>query len=788
VTIADMTIKNFVDDAVILNAGVQSPLIHDVVMLDTGEQLLKSNPDNSGGGVNNGVVEYCTIGYTAAAPNNYTNGIDLHTTQNWVIRDNVFENILTSNPLTTDVSGGLAGPSILVWNHSNNVTVVGNTFINDQREIAFGLSDPSSITDDNTGGLIANNMICRSGTQHGDVAIGVWNSPNTEVAYNTVIMNGDYANALEYRFATTTGVKILYNLSDSAITQRDSASGTVTGNVTSGVQSSWFVNESIGDLHVTSQASGAIGKSAYLSEVSTDYDGESRHGSGPTDVGADEYEGTPPSGSFNSDPYITTPYLKIPNFGAKPTIYSVQSGNWSSAATWSLGRVPRAGDIVDVNSGTTVNSDGSVSHLGTNEEDRYAMTVLDLIGPTSPQANGYQYTFIGNEMDNDGDGNANNPSNIQWGLAVSNSFYGLIQNNTVFAVSGAGIGVEDGASSFNHFDGNFVANVVGTSARADPALSGDAFWFGNANNYVTNNIASDINGGGWTVYSYGYSIDMTGGEYGSAGYGDTAATIPLAQGDDPSVSGHSQTVNMNDTPILQFSGNEVYGATSSGMTMWWIGTFGDTFYSDARASTVKDFLAWNIGTRAIYGYPTNNLVIDGATLLGNPSFENNGSNYTQGINFDDYMTHNLTIQNCNIQGMYTGIEAPFMVGRVSAMDTTVIQGCYLDNTTNIDLTPARSVNGNAGLSAQTLDIISCTFANPSGAPQSWWSNISMNYVTSDALGTSDMTIPQYVYVTNYNGTQCDNFQVFYTQSNSPTGKPPAGAKSMSLIDGLVLPD
>jgi surface-anchored protein len=425
---------------------------------------------------------------------------------------------------------------------------------------------------------------------------------------------------------------------------------------------------------------------------------------------------------------------------------------------------------------------------GANIEERYAMTMLDLIGPTSPQANGYQFTLIGNAVDNDGDGNGSNPSNIQWGMAVNNSFYGLIQSNVVDSVSGAGIGVEDGASSYNRFDSNFVANVIGTSNRPDQALQGDGFWFGNPNNYVTNNIATDINGGGWTVYSYGFNIDVTGGEYSSNDAGDTSAVIPIAQGADPTVSGQSKTVNMNDTPILQFSGNEVYGATSSGMTVWWVGTFGDNFYSDSKVSTVKNFTAWNIGTRAFYGYPVDNLVIDGATILGDTSWDSNPSNYTQGINFDDYMTRNLVIQNCNIQGMMTGIQAPFMVGRVATMDTTIIQNCTLDNVVNIDLTPPRSVNGSSGLSPQTLDILNCMFYHPSAAPTSWWLDIDMDYVTSDALGTSNMNIKQYVYVTNYNDVVGDNFQVFYSQSNSPTGAPPSGAKPRALIGGLVLPD
>jgi hypothetical protein len=419
--------------------------------------------------------------------------------------------------------------------------------------------------------------------------------------------------------------------------------------------------------------------------------------------------------------------------------------------------------------GRTVNAATGSSNVA----DRYAMTMLDLIGPTTAQANGYQFTLIGNEVDNDGDGNSANPSNIQWGIAVNNSYYGLVQQNDVWAVAGVGIGVEDSASSYNRFDGNFVGNVTGTSGRTEQVLSGDAFWFGNPNNYVTNNIATDINGGGWDVYSYGYSIDAT-----------TAGTAKVAayQGADPSVAGQSKQVNMNDTPILQFSGNQIYGATASGLTVWWIGTFGDTFYSDAQISVIKNLLVWNVYSKGVYFYPANNVTIDGLVVRGDASQLNSGSNYSTGVLSNDYMTHSLVIQNSDIQGMVTGIEAPMMVGRVSSMDTTLIQNTYLSNNTNIDLTPPRSVNGSSGLEPMTLDIVNVKFGHPSTVPLSRCLDISLDPVTSDALGTSNFSIPQYVYVTNYNDIVGDNFEVFYTRNA------PSNAQSQQFIFGKVLPD
>jgi hypothetical protein len=277
-TFADLTVRDFADHAFIFNAGSQAPLVHDVHMVDCGEQFIKANPDGAGGGVNNGVVEYCTIEYSTTAPTAYTNGVDVHTGSNWVIRDNVFRNIRAA--------GALAGPAVLVWNGSSNAVTEANTFIDCQRAIAYGLDDAK--TNDNTGGVIRNNFVAETMPIGGDVGIYVCNSPNTQVLNNTLWMNADYPDAIEYRYADTAGVQILDNLTNKAIASRNGATATLAGNVTT-AQSSWFVDTTKGDLHLVAGATGAIDKVAALANVAADYDGQARAYGALADVGADEY-------------------------------------------------------------------------------------------------------------------------------------------------------------------------------------------------------------------------------------------------------------------------------------------------------------------------------------------------------------------------------------------------------------------------------------------------------------------------------------------------------------------
>ena len=279
-TIANLTIRDVFYHPINFNAGTQSPHVYNVHLIDAGEQFIKSNPDGAGGGVNNGIVEYSVIEYTSMAKDYYTNGVDIHTGANWIIRHNLFRNI-------TAPAGQLAGPAVLAWNGSSNTLTEGNTFLNCARAIAYGLLDLAGGTD-HSGGIIRNNFIYRSSTQAGDVAIGIADSPNTQVLNNTVYLSGTYATPIEYRFASSTGVRLTNNLVDGFIFARDGATGTELNNLT-GVSAGLFVNAAAGDLHLASTAASAIDHGVALTNVTDDFDGQSRPAGPAQDIGADEY-------------------------------------------------------------------------------------------------------------------------------------------------------------------------------------------------------------------------------------------------------------------------------------------------------------------------------------------------------------------------------------------------------------------------------------------------------------------------------------------------------------------
>ena len=280
--IANLTIRDLYRHAIIFNPGTERPRVYNVRLLDAGQQLIKSNPDGAGGGVNDAVVEYSVIEYTRTAPSDYTNGIDVHAGARWIIRDNLFRNIVGP-------PGTLAGPAVLMWNHSSDTVTERNRFVNCARGISYGLQVARF---DHTGGIIRNNLFFRGRGQPGDVGIHVADSPRTRVVNNTVIVSGTYRTPIEYRYAGAQDVVIANNLTDGVIVARDGATGAVDHNVVDAA-AEMFVDGVTGNLHLVAQAASAIDKGRALADVADDWDGNARPAGAGYDVGAIEYGARP---------------------------------------------------------------------------------------------------------------------------------------------------------------------------------------------------------------------------------------------------------------------------------------------------------------------------------------------------------------------------------------------------------------------------------------------------------------------------------------------------------------
>ena len=266
--------------------GAERVHIYNVRLFDAGQQFLKSTFDaNNPDGVDGVTVEYCLFEFTNIGPAyGYTQGIDVHNGAGWVIRYNTFRNI-TVPPGATFTER----PAIDMWSGSRDTLVYGNLIVNCERGIILGLGPQQGFEHSHSGGAIFNNVIYRAvgKTVHPDAGISVWDSPGTRVFNNTVIQNGTYKDAIEYRFPGTTGVQVFNNLTDGAIRSRDGAVAALGNNYTLAT-AALFANAAVGDLHLAKGASVAIDRGRTMAGTAVDFDWNARPAGTAWDIGADE--------------------------------------------------------------------------------------------------------------------------------------------------------------------------------------------------------------------------------------------------------------------------------------------------------------------------------------------------------------------------------------------------------------------------------------------------------------------------------------------------------------------
>lgn len=286
-------------------------------------------------------------------------------------------------------------------------------------------------------------------------------------------------------------------------------------------------------------------------------------------------------------------------------------------------------------------STGAATSIGTNQLGRYPIHVHHVHGiHDHHNPRDYQFKVIGSVVDNGSDDH-----DFKWGIAIHDSHWGLVKDNNVYNTAGFGIGTEDGNESYNVIDGNFVLRNRGVGNRVsddiDPAVgvgrSGMGFWLRGPNNYVRNNVASGI----WApqIYSYGYVFAM---------FQLYNIKVPKGKGHGTTRTKDYITVDSNNIPILEFNNNEIYGATQSALTIWWLGTVSNSIKPNQAFSVIDNFVAWHYWDMLFFQYEVNRLILRNLIVRGDRSKLAAGRGCV-GISGADYMAKDMIIENADIQ-------------------------------------------------------------------------------------------------------------------------------------------
>jgi hypothetical protein len=374
---------------------------------------------------------------------------------------------------------------------------------------------------------------------------------------------------------------------------------------------------------------------------------------------------------------------------------------------------------------------GSVRHVGTNQIGRYSLHFHHAFGPKSPQSNGHQFTIIGNAIDDAS----------KWGITIHNSHYGLIRDNVVYNSRGAGIVAEDGTESFNVFEGNFAVRSEGSGefaprsgyggATSDPGGEGAGFWLRGPNNIVRNNVSANVD-----VFGYGIAAGGLG-----------TVRIPRFRGADTSKEGEYVALDTTDAPLLEFTGNEAYGAIQTGVAVGWNGT-------------LQNLLVWHASRYAITAFPTDRLTIDHVVVRGDAAVLSKPFENPVGIWFSDYAAKTVTVRNADVQGTRVAVSSPFFArpdtepGRGDGIAT--IEDSYFRSYVGVAVATAYAIPRPRLKRATVRNTRFDTLDVPKGMYEP--AAISMNY----GMSRGDMQRRDPVVVYDFNQQPGNTFRVFYS--------------------------
>ncbi len=287
VTIANLTVTEVGYHGVQVRGerGASGAKIHNIHVIDVGQQLIKGSASDDSPPCHDGLVSCSILEYTDSAPSDYTNGIDVLNGWNWTVRNNILRRI--RGPQSQNYR---AGPAILFWRGSRDTLVERNLVIDCRRGIALGLSAPKSPTaaPDHSGGIVRRNAVCNL-NPWADEGIEINGSPDVLVEHNTVFVQGATPWAIGVRFANTSAT-VRHNLCNKEIVRRDGSQATLIGNLVN-AQADWFVDARRGDLRLTRGDLPPVDAASSPTDAAEATSPRAPHLGSAPDVGAFEYRG-----------------------------------------------------------------------------------------------------------------------------------------------------------------------------------------------------------------------------------------------------------------------------------------------------------------------------------------------------------------------------------------------------------------------------------------------------------------------------------------------------------------
>jgi hypothetical protein len=282
VIVADLTIRSVGFHAVQVRGESRASnfVLHNAVLEDAGQQLLKGSSAGDERYAANGLVACSIFRYTTTAPSSYTDGIDLLNSRRWLIRDNRFFRIRGPQ--------NAAGPAILAWWGAEDTVVERNVIVDSFRGIALGLRDRyGALPYDHLRGVIRNNVVVNPNAW-ADEAIEANGARGARIHHNTVLVAGSIGWSISSRFRTAS-VDVRNNLTNKPVLARDGGVLLSNEGNVSGATAAWFVNAPGLDFHIARAGVRAVDAGVIIPEVTEDFDRMPRMAGKSPDAGAFEW-------------------------------------------------------------------------------------------------------------------------------------------------------------------------------------------------------------------------------------------------------------------------------------------------------------------------------------------------------------------------------------------------------------------------------------------------------------------------------------------------------------------